>query len=300
MKCRSQKDVLTQVPSTMGPAPSATFEETPQPTTQTEDNIPKTNVFTNDSESVEGSSTLKPMPTVRFSGNELASHISPEVSGIDIDNKLDVEGTEPASSIEDFSGFGSFDASADMPLQDSNRRSKTVKRIEVQSDDEDEEDLTFDEGSGNGNFSEQDYSTLPLELETVTSDFFTSGYDMPIHVEVVYCVCESWEGHWKRSFRYPDLSCLEVNRIVPVLSVAICIVTAGGAVLSGVLIYLLWASKSSFYHPVRTTEVRPIIFSSNLKRSHSVHSRTNGAPVMENGGGFSGRNGNSAYSTNYK
>ena len=37
-------------------------------------------------------------------------------------------------------------------------------------------------------------------------------YEIPVHVEEISCVCEAWTGHWKRTQRYPDLTCTEVNR----------------------------------------------------------------------------------------
>lgn len=308
MKCRSQKDVLTQVFSTASPERPTTFE-TALPNI---DNMNNKSFFINDSETFRNNRKITAMPAVADAPSELASHTSSEASNIDIDSKLDVEGRVPSSSTEDFSGYGFLDSSTDLSSTRNfpgfRNRNKTVKREEINSDDEDEEDMIFDEGSGDGNFSDRDSISEPLELEPVTYDFLPLNYEMPIRVEVEYCVCESWKGHWKRSFRYPDLTCLEVNRVLPVLSVATCIVTAGGAVLSGVLIYLLWASKNTFYQPVRTTEVRPIIFSSNLKRSQSVHSRTNGVPMVVNGGGFfkrngdefNSRNGNSAYFMSYK
>jgi len=145
------------------------------------------------------------------------------------------------------------------------------------------------EGEGSGDASSPEFTTENLTFRdsihlNPDADIFVN--QRSIHVEVIYCVCESWNGHWKRTFRYPDLRCLEVNRVLPVLSVATCIVTAGGAILSGVVLYLLWASKESFYDPIRPSEIRPIVFSSSLKRNNSVQSKINGVPYW-NGNGVS-------------
>ena len=178
-------------------------------------------------------------------------------------------------------GLSNYSSGDGPELQYSNRIKS--KRDETHVDEELESEDLF-EGSGGGEILANYH-----KLGDVPSDIQPPNFTASIHVEVIYCVCESWNDHWKRTFKYPDLRCLEVNRVLPVLSVAICIVTAGGAVLSGVVLYLLWASKESFYDPVRPSEIRPIVFSSNLKRNNSVQSKINGGPYWNGSNGV--RNG---------
>lgn len=181
---------------------------------------------------------------------------------------------------------------SDLKTYYSKNRNRLSKREDSHFDEE--EDQYEEEGSGAGMLSDNHSSYDTLELSPGATDILSIGYELPIQVEVIFCVCETSSGHWKRTFRYPDLSCLEVQRVLPVLSVATCIVTAGGAVLSGVVLYILWASKDTFHEPVRPSEIRPFILPSNVRRSSSFQSKVNGIPSW-NGNGTARRNGHSHY-----
>ncbi|KAF2352069.1 hypothetical protein FHG87_017175 [Trinorchestia longiramus] len=173
---------------------------------------------------------------------------------------------------------------------DEGNRIQTSDSVFDDGADDEDDFLTYD-GSGEIPI-EMNPSHHPLELKSSSTDDLPPVYDRAVLIEKVYCVCESYKDHWKKSLRYPDLTCLEVNRVLPVLSVATCIVTAGGAILSGVVIYLIWASRDSYYDPIRPAEVRPIIYSSSLKRSASLQCRSNGVPYWN---GASGTNGHPRY-----
>ncbi|KAK7074938.1 hypothetical protein SK128_004353, partial [Halocaridina rubra] len=154
--------------------------------------------------------------------------------------------------------------------------SDRTSRIIGFDDDEDEV-----EGSGflGNTYGEDDYvDDTALEFETATLESVTMRLDREIFVNVTSCSCESRSGEWVRTLRYPDLSCLEVNNILPVLFVASCVVTAVGAVLSVLILYLLWFFRNSFYGPAKPHETRPFIFTSNFKNQAKVNNSgvTNG------------------------
>lgn len=153
------------------------------------------------------------------------------------------------------------------------------------SDDEDEV-----EGSG---FIGRDYYSdggdyvdeRALEFETVTLQSVAVHMDREILLNVTSCACESHSNEWVRTLTYPDLSCLEVNNILPVLFVASCVVTAVGAMLSFLILYLLWSFRNSFYGPAKPHETRPFIFTSNFKNRAKT----------TNGSGSGVTNGNSKF-----
>ncbi|KAG0718096.1 hypothetical protein GWK47_053156 [Chionoecetes opilio] len=129
-------------------------------------------------------------------------------------------------------------------------------------DDEDE-----GEGSGAGLLEADLYDDVneALEFETVTLESVTVSLDQGILLNITSCTCEQRGSSWRRRKSYPNLSCLEVNNILPILFVASCVVTAIGAVLSALILYLLWSFKNSFYGPAKPHERRPFIFTSNFK-----------------------------------
>ena len=227
-----------------------------------------------------------------YNTTDVGKELAIEPTGINIDSP---ESTTPSAGtiagtdsvdegVEDFESSGHAEPVEN--LKDRLRKNP-VKREETHVDEEIDEE----EGSGSDQSDGLINATEHLELDSVTGESVFDINQRTIYVEYEYCVCESWNGHWKRTFRYIDLTCLEVNRILPVLSVATCIVTIGGAILSGIMLYLLWASKSSFYDPIRPSEVRPIIFSSSLRRNNSMQSKINGAQYW-NGVNSTNRNGN--------
>lgn len=131
-------------------------------------------------------------------------------------------------------------------------------------DDEDES-----EGSG------REPRNLPLEenvdeaqhFEAVTLETSSVGLENEVVMNVTFCECEKRGSTWVRTLRYRNLSCLDVNNILPVLFVASCVVTAVGALLSGLVLYLLWSFRSNFYGPAKLYETRPFIFTSNVKNN---------------------------------
>lgn len=131
-------------------------------------------------------------------------------------------------------------------------------------DDEDES-----EGSGTGWSETAMYDDVDeaLEFETVTLESVTVGLDNGVVLNITSCSCEQRGPTWRRRKTYPNLSCLEVNNILPILFVASCVVTAIGAVLSALILYLLWSFKNSFYGPAKPHERRPFIFTSNFKNT---------------------------------
>lgn len=294
MKCRSQRNMITQFPTY--PPSYATRNDAPDNrVTPTSDHRGRKNRV-RDFDEAEYATELFNDDKI---GTEINLNSPRDITGFDNDDKKLSNGlttTISSQQLEGDSNISEFESSGFSPH---NNDRETVNNKIVKREDNshfDDEDSYYDEGSGTGaNDSESELLTEQLELLPVTSDdILTVGYDLPIHIEIVFCVCESWNGHWKRTFRYRDLSCLEVNRVLPVLSVATCTVTAGGAVLSGVILYLLWAAKDTFYEPARPSEIRPFIFSSNLRRNNSLQSKANGVPVW-NGNGSSVRNGHSRY-----
>lgn len=133
-----------------------------------------------------------------------------------------------------------------------------------------EDDEDQGEGSGAGMMSEAavyDDVNEALEFETVTLESVTLGSDQEIFLNISSCSCEQRGPAWRRRMSYPNLSCLEVNNILPILFVASCVVMAIGAVLSALVLYLLWSFKNSFYGPVKPHERRPFIFTSNFKNT---------------------------------
>lgn len=144
----------------------------------------------------------------------------------------------------------------------------TTKALPGMEDDEDE-----GEGSGGGwsdsSLYEYEYDDVDaaLELETVTLETVTVGLDQGVLLNITTCQCEQRGPSWRRTKSYENLSCLEVNNILPILFVASCVVTAIGAVLSALILYLLWSFKNSFYGPAKPYERRPFIFTSNFKNT---------------------------------
>jgi len=129
------------------------------------------------------------------------------------------------------------------------------------------------------------FMEFPNDMGT---DYYSSPYDEsltttipPAYVEEVSCVCEDWSGYWKRIQKYPDLSCTEVNKFLPVLSVAICTATAAAAILSGIVIYLIWAARHVMGGAVGgpnlvplPPEGKPFIKPANpVRRSNSLQTR---------------------------
>ncbi|XP_045591886.1 uncharacterized protein [Procambarus clarkii] len=100
-------------------------------------------------------------------------------------------------------------------------------------------------------------------------------------LNVTFCECVKSGPTWVRMLRYPKLSCLEVNNMLPVLLVASCVVTGLGALLSGLLLYLLWSFTSSFFGPAKPYETRPFIFTSHLKGNIKA---SNGSSPRETNG----------------
>lgn len=130
---------------------------------------------------------------------------------------------------------------------------------------EDDEDQGEGSGSGAAEAAVYDDVDEALEFETVTLESVTMGPDHEIVLNITSCACEQRGASWRRRMSYPNLSCLEVNNILPILFVASCVVMAIGAVLSALILYLLWSFKNSFYGPVKPHERRPFIFTSNFK-----------------------------------
>ncbi|KAK3857550.1 hypothetical protein Pcinc_036200, partial [Petrolisthes cinctipes] len=142
-----------------------------------------------------------------------------------------------------------------------------------------EDDEDHSEGSGGGGGVIEG-----LEVETGTLDPLTlsqgSG-DVVLLSNVTSCACEQRGPGWRRRHTYENLSCLEVNNILPILFVASCVVTAVGAVLSVLVLYLLWSFKNSFYGSAKPHETRPFIFTSNFKNNNNA--TRNGSNSVSNG-----------------
>lgn len=139
---------------------------------------------------------------------------------------------------------------------------------------EDDEDQS--EGSGAGLLEAAMYDDVDeaLEFETVTLESVTLDPEQEIVLNITSCSCVQRGSSWRRRMSYPNLSCLEVNNILPILFVASCVVMAIGAVLSALILYLLWSFKNSFYGPVKPHERRPFIFTSNFKNGKATNGST--------------------------
>lgn len=124
-----------------------------------------------------------------------------------------------------------------------------------------------------------------LEFETVTLQTVTVKIENEIVLNVSSCECESQGADWVRTLTYPELSCLEVNNLLPVLFVASCVVTAVGAVLSALVLYLLWSFRNSFYGPAKPHETRPFIFTSNFSKGKTKAASVSRAGGVTNGEG---------------
>ncbi|XP_042870233.1 uncharacterized protein LOC122252050 isoform X2 [Penaeus japonicus] len=124
-----------------------------------------------------------------------------------------------------------------------------------------------------------------LEFETVTLQTVTVKIENEIVLNVSSCECESQGADWVRTLTYPELSCLEVNNLLPVLFVASCVVTAVGAVLSALVLYLLWSFRNSFYGPAKPHETRPFIFTSNFNKSKTKAAAVSRSRGVTNGEG---------------
>ena len=132
---------------------------------------------------------------------------------------------------------------------------------------EDDEDESEGSGASLSEAAVYDDVNEALEFETKTLDSVTVGLDHGIILNITSCSCEERGPSWRRRKSYPNLSCLEVNNILPILFVASCVVTAIGAVLSALILYLLWSFKNSFYGPAKPHERKPFIFTSNFKNT---------------------------------
>ncbi|XP_068205127.1 uncharacterized protein [Palaemon carinicauda] len=156
--------------------------------------------------------------------------------------------------------------------------------------DDEEEDLEGSGYVGRAVYGDEEYpEESALEFETVTLDSVRVSLENEIHLNVSSCACESSGGGEAGSVRtmtYPGLSCLEVNNILPVLFVASCVVNAVGAMLSALILYLLWSFRNTFYGPAKPHETRPFIFTSNFKKR----------PRETSGAGAETTNGNSRVS----
>ncbi|XP_071527424.1 uncharacterized protein [Panulirus ornatus] len=118
-----------------------------------------------------------------------------------------------------------------------------------------------------------------LEFETVTLGTVSVGLEQDIVVNVTSCDCEKRGATWVRTRTYPNLSCPSVQNVLPVLFVASCVVTTVGAVLSVLILYLLWSFRNSFYGPAKPHETRPFIFTSNFNKSKTKTSNGSGSRV---------------------
>ncbi|XP_042239913.1 uncharacterized protein LOC121878023 [Homarus americanus] len=135
---------------------------------------------------------------------------------------------------------------------------------------EDDEDESEGSGREARDLPHDDDVDEAFEFETVTLATVAAGRENDIVLNVTFCECEKRGPTWVRMLQYPNLSCLEVNNILPVLFVASCVVTAVGALLSGLILYLLWSLKNSFYGATKPHETRPFIFTSNLKNNNKA------------------------------
>lgn len=132
---------------------------------------------------------------------------------------------------------------------------------------EDDEDHSEGSGGGSGDAGEGVEGEAG-RLDTVNQGR-ASGEGVVLD-NVTSCACEQRGSGWRRRQTYDNLSCLEVNNILPILFVASCVVTAVGAVLSVLVLYLLWSFKNSFYGPAKPHETRPFIFTSNFKKNNNT------------------------------
>ncbi|XP_018024515.1 uncharacterized protein LOC108680238 isoform X2 [Hyalella azteca] len=268
MRCREVKEVVALVEPSLNDSANPTLE-------LSDNNDAAARASGDRAISNEGSDSI-------INNSSLAQSVDIDGTG-DVSDAPSLAGE--VNSYVQHSGDGSTDGAS------RNQRSDPVFDDGV--DDEDETLMNYD-GSGEAP-PELNLPKASLELESPTTRTLPAMSDPTVLIEKAYCVCESWKDHWKQSLRYPDLSCVEVNRVLPVLIVATCIVTAGGAILSGVVIYLIWASRASYYNPIRPTEIRPMMKSSSLKRSVSLQCRSNGVPYWN---GSPSTNGHSRYIVN--
>lgn len=135
-----------------------------------------------------------------------------------------------------------------------------------------EDDEDHSEGSGGGS-GDAAAAEGVVEGEAGRFDAVNQGSvsrEGVVSDNVTSCACEQRGSGWRRRQTYDNLSCLEVNNILPILFVASCVVTAVGAVLSVLVLYLLWSFKNSFYGPAKPHETRPFIFTSNFKKNNNT------------------------------
>ncbi|XP_066990242.1 uncharacterized protein [Macrobrachium rosenbergii] len=173
-------------------------------------------------------------------------------------------------------------------LEDPNRDSSGHNALSNEySAYDDEDDLEGSGYVGKAVYGDEEYpDESALEFETVTLDSVRVSLESEVLLNVTSCACENQDAGRVRSMTYPGLSCLEVNNILPVLFVASCVVNAVGAMLSALILYLLWSFRNSFYGPAKPHETRPFIFTSNFKKR----------PKETNGSGPEATNGNSRVS----
>lgn len=169
----------------------------------------------------------------------------------------------PRDQVASITGSQQYGLSSPVP--------RSVSHLAGIEDDEDEM-----AGSGDGADDEVD---VTLEFETVTLGKVSVGLDHEIVVNVTSCECEKKGATWVRTRTYHNLSCPSVKNVLPVLFVASCVVTAVGAVLSALILYLLWSFKNSFYAPAKPHETRPFIFTSNFNKSKTKTSNGSGSRV---------------------
>ena len=110
-----------------------------------------------------------------------------------------------------------------------------------------------------------------LELEPSILETIPARINNGIKINITVCVCQYWvDDQWSRTLKYPDLSCAEVNNMLPVYFVASCVLSTVGAILSSMVLYLLWTSRGNIYSSAKPSEVKPFIFTSNLKKNATI------------------------------